>query len=92
MGTKFEILCHVVYTKYLSRHAISNVRGMLLYAIVRPCWVRRNPFFGQDYVMPRLNPSKGGHVVLRNYVQREFRHTSMASTDSWKKANFLLEF
>ena len=34
--------------------------------------------------MPRLKPTKGGCVIVRNDVQRELMHTT-ASTDSWKR-------
>ena len=57
-------------------------------AIIRPCWTRRNHFFGQDNVLPCLKPTKGGRVVLRNNVQRDLRRTSTACTDSWKRQIF----
>ena len=34
-------------------------------AIIRPCWMRRNHFLGQDNIMPCLKPTKGGALSLR---------------------------
>ena len=57
-------------------------------AIIRPCWTRRNHFFGQDNIMPCLKPTKGGRIILKNDAQRELRHTSTTCTDSWKTLIF----
>ena len=67
MGTNFGMLRHDTYTKYLSRHATSNVTDTLLYGDNKTLLDEKNPhFFGQDNVMPCLKPTKCGRVVLRN--------------------------
>ena len=88
MGTNFGMLCHDTFTKYLSRHATSNVTDTLLYGDNATLLDEKNHFFGQDNVMPCLKPPKGGRVVLTNDVQRELGHTPMACTDSWKRQIF----
>ena len=85
MGTNFGMLRHDTHTKYVSRHATSNVTDALLYGNNTTLLDEKKPLLGQDNVMPCLKPTKGGNVVLRNDAQRELRYTSTACTDSWKR-------
>ena len=74
---------------------VSNVTGSLLYG------ANMTYVAGQEettslakiiIIMPCLKPTKGGSVVLRNDVQGELRHTSVARTDSWRKQVFHQDF
>ena len=86
MGTNFGMLHHETYTKYLSRHATSNVIDTFLYG---PCWTRRSHLFAHDNVMPCLKPTKGGRVVLRNDAKKIVKAHINGLYRQLEKAHFL---